>query len=151
MDRVMPRSLMGGLGRLLGRRSTGADDGAQAQPSNTPDQREGTRIGLAVGIEAPRPGSHEVTIFARRLGSSVTFDYRVQFLSDGSVRFFFLAPPSLQVWNVMRHMDFQPQDRRNQTWLRKSDRRWSAKELVDTINFVHLVIHHGYVIPDQRF
>jgi hypothetical protein len=22
---------------------------------------------------------------------------------------------------------------------------------VDTINFVHLVIHHGYVIPGQRY
>ena len=35
--------------------------------------------------------------------------------------------------------------------VRKSGSLWSAKELVDTINVVHLVIHHGYVIPDQRF
>jgi len=48
-------------------------------------------------------------------------------------------------------MDFQPEDQRNQTWIRKSGWSWSAKELVDTINFVHLVIHHGYVIPDQRY
>jgi hypothetical protein len=85
------------------------------------------------------------------LGSSGAFDYRVQFLSDGSVRFFFLAPPPLQVWKVMRYMDFQPEDRRNQTWGRKSDRHWSAKELVETINFVDPVIHHGYVIPDQQY
>jgi hypothetical protein len=48
-------------------------------------------------------------------------------------------------------MGFQPEDRGNQIWVRKSGSLWSAKELVDTINFVHLVIHHGYVIPDQRF
>src|SRR6516225_3261324 len=96
----MPR-LMDGLGQLFGRQPTGADDGAQGKPSNTSDQREGTRIGLAVGIEVPRPGSLEVTVFARRLGSSVAFDYfdyRIQFLSDGSVRFIFRAAPSLKVW-----------------------------------------------------
>ena len=95
-------------------------DRAQGKPSNTPDQREGTRIALAVGIEVPRPGSHEVTVFARRLGSSVAFDYRIQFLSDGSVRFIFRSPPSLKVWRVMQYMDFQPEDRRNQIWVRKS-------------------------------
>jgi len=41
-------------------------------------------------------------------------------------------------------MDFQPEDRPNQIWVRKSGSRWSANELVDTINFVHLVVHHGY-------
>ena len=146
----MPR-LMDGLGQLFGRQPTGADDGAQGKPSNTSDQREGTRIALAVGIEVPRPGSHEVTVFARRLGSSVAFDYRIQFLSDGSVRFVFRAAPSLKAWRVMQYMGFQPEDRGNQIWVRKSGSLWSAKELVETINFVHLVIHHGYVIPDQRF
>jgi hypothetical protein len=145
----MPRFLMDGLGQVFRWRSTSADDDAQG--SNTPDHREGTRIGLAVGIEVLHPESHEVTIFARRLGSSVAFDYRIQFLSDGSVRFFFPTPPPFQVWKVMRYMDFQPEDRRNQTWVRKSGSHWSAKELVDTINFVHLVIHHCYVIPDQRY
>jgi hypothetical protein len=48
-------------------------------------------------------------------------------------------------------MDFQPEDRRNQIWVRKSGSLWSAKELVGTINFVHLVIHHGYVIPDEQY
>jgi hypothetical protein len=147
----MLQSLTNGLGRLFGLRSTGSDDDGRGQSSNPRDQREGTRIGLAVAIEARRSGSDEVTIFARRLGPSIGFDYRAQFLSDGSVRFFFLTPPSLQVWKVMRYMDFQPEDRRNQTWVRKSGWNWSAKELVDTINFVHLVIHHGYVIPDQRY
>ena len=147
----MLQSLTNGLGRVFGLRSPGSDDDALGQSFNPRDQREGTRIGLAVAIEAPRPGSHEVTIFARRLGPSVALDYRLQFLSDGSVRFFFLAPPSLQVWKVMQDMDFHPEDRRNQTWVRKSGWNWSAKELVDTINFVHLVIHHGYVIPDQRY
>ena len=146
----MPR-LMNGLGQLFGRQPTGADDGAQGKPSNTPDQREGTRIALAVGIEVPRPGSHEVTVFARRLGSSVAFDYRIQFLSDGSVRFIFRSPPSLKVWRAMQYIDFRPEDRRNQTWVRKSGAQWSAKELVDTTNFVHLVIRHGYVIPEQRY
>jgi len=146
----MSRFLMDGLGQVFGWRSTNADDDAQGQPSNTRDRREGTRIGLAIGIEVLRPGSDEVTIFARRLGSSVAFDYRIQFLSDGLVRFFFRAPPSHQVWKVMRYMDFQPEDRRNQIWVRKSGSHWSAKELVDTINFVHLAIHHGYVIPGQR-
>jgi hypothetical protein len=47
-------------------------------------------------------------------------------------------------------MEFQPEDRRNQMWVRKSGSLWSAKELVETINFEHLVIHHGHVIPDQR-
>jgi hypothetical protein len=31
---------------------------------------------------------------------------------------------------------------------------WRAlvgEELVDTINFVHLVMHHGYIIPDQWY
>ena len=93
----MPR-LIDALGQLFGRQPTGADDGAQSKSSNTSDQREGTRIALAVGIEVPRPGSHEVTVFARRLGSSVAFDYRIQFLSDGSVRFIFRAAPSLKVW-----------------------------------------------------
>ena len=51
----------------------------------------------------------------------------------------------------MRYMDFQPEDRRNQAWVRKSGWNRSAKELMDTINFVHLVIHHGYVIPDPRY
>jgi len=85
------------------------------------------------------------------LCSSVAFDYRIQFLSDGSVRFIFRAAPSLKVWRLVRYMGFQPEDRGNQIWVRKSGSLWSAKELVDTINFVHLVIHHGYVIPDQRF
>ena len=144
----MLQSLTNGLGRLFGLLSTSSDDDARGQ-SSTP--REGTRIGLAVAIEAPRPGSHEATIFARRLGPSVAFDYRVQLLSDGSVRFFFLAPPSLQVRKVTPDTDFQPEDRRNQTWVRKSGWTWSPKELVDTINFVHLAIHHGYAIPDQRY
>jgi hypothetical protein len=135
----MPR-LIDGLGQLFGRQPTGADDGAQGKPSNTSDPPEGTRIALAVGIEVPRPGSHEVTVFARRLGSSVAFDYRVQFLRDGSVRFIFRAAPSLKVWRVMQYMGFQPEDRGNQIWVRKSGSLWSAKELVDTINFVHLVI-----------
>ena len=87
----------------------------------------------------------------RKLWVIESFDYRVQLLSDGSVRFFFLAPPSLQVWKVTPDTDFQPEDRRNQTWVRKSGWTWSAKELVDTINFVHLAIHHGYAIPDQRY
>ena len=142
---------MDGLAQVFGWRSTSADDNAQSQPSNTRDRREGTRIGLAIGIEVLRPGSDEVTIFARRLDSSVAFDYRIQFLSDGSVRFIFRAAPSLKVWRVMQYMDFQPEDRGNQIWVRKSGSLWSAKELVDTINFVHLVIHHGYVIPDQPF
>ena len=89
---------MDGLAQVFGWRSTGADDNAQSQPSNTRDRREGTRIGLAIGIEVLRPGSDEVTIFARRLDSSVAFDYRIQFLSDGFVRFFFRAPPPHQVW-----------------------------------------------------
>ena len=147
----MLQSLTNGLGRLFGLRSTGSDDDGRGQSSNPRDQREGTRIGLAVAIEARRPGSDEVTIFARRLGRSVGFDYRVQFLSDGTVRFIFRAAPSLKVWRVMQHMGFQPEDRGNQIWVRKSGSLWSAKELVETINFVHLVIHHGYVIPDQRF
>ena len=96
---------MDGLAQVFGWRSTSADDDAQSQPSNTRDRREGTRIGLAIGIEVLRPGSDEVTIFARRLDSSVAFDYRIQFLSDGFVRFFFRAPPSHQVWKVMRYMD----------------------------------------------
>ena len=83
---------MDGLGQVFGWRSTSADDDAQGQPSNTLDRREGTRIGLAIGIEVLRPGSDEITIFARRLDSSVAFDYRIQFLSDGLVRFFFRAP-----------------------------------------------------------
>jgi hypothetical protein len=62
-----------------------------------------------------------------------------------------MASPSLQVWKVMRYMAFRPEDRRNQTWVRKSGAQWSAKELVDTTNFVHLVIRHGYVIPEQRY
>ena len=62
----MPR-LMDGLGQLFGRQPTGADDGAQGKPANTSDQREGTRIALAVGIEVPRPGSHEVIGFIRCL------------------------------------------------------------------------------------
>jgi hypothetical protein len=33
-----------------------------------------------------RPGSDEVTVFARRLDSSVAFDYRIQFLSEGRPR-----------------------------------------------------------------
>ena len=124
---------MDGLGQVFGWRSTSADDDAQGQPSNTLDRREGTRIGLAIGIEVLRPGSDEVTIFARRLDSSVAFDYRIQFLSEGLVRFFFRAPPSHRVWKVMRYMDFQPEARRNQIWVRKSDSCWFAKELVDTI------------------
>jgi len=48
-------------------------------------------------------------------------------------------------------MNFQPEDPRNQIWVRKSGSYWSAKELVETINFVHLVIYHGYVIPGQRY
>jgi hypothetical protein len=147
----MPRFLMDGLRQVFGWRPTSAGDDAQGQPSNTRDRREGTRIGLAIGIEVLRPGSDEVTVFARRLDSSVAFDYRIQFLSEGLVRFFFRAPPSHQVWKVMRYMDFHPEDRRNQIWVRKSGLYWSAKELVDTINFVHLVIHHGYVIPGQRY
>src|SRR5215475_8732317 len=68
-----------------------------------------------------------ITVFARRLGSSVAFDYRIQFLSDGSVRFIFRSPPSLKVWRIMQYMDFQPEDRRNQIWVRKSDSLWSAR------------------------
>jgi hypothetical protein len=80
-----------------------------------------------MGIEVLRPRSDEVIVFARRLDSSVAFDCRIQFLSEGLVRFFFRAPPSHQVWKVMRYMDFQPADRRNQIWVRKSGSYWSAK------------------------
>jgi hypothetical protein len=148
--RPMPRSLMDGVGRFFGWWSTGMD-GTPDHPSNWSHRREATRIGVAVAIEAPRPGPHGVTIFARRLGSSVPgFDYQVQFLSDGPVRFLFVAPPSPGARKVMRYMNFRPEDLRNKAWVRKSGWHWSAKDLVDTINFVHLVIHHGYVIPDQQ-
>jgi hypothetical protein len=109
----MPRFFDGRPRASFGWRSTRAEDDAQGQPSNTRGRREGTRIGLAIGIEVLRQGSDEVTIFAQRLDSSVAFDYRIQFLSKGLVRFF-RTPPSHQVWKVMRHMDFQPEDRRNQ-------------------------------------
>jgi hypothetical protein len=83
----MSRSLMNGLGQVLGWRSTNADDD---QPSNTRDRREGTRIGLAIGIEVPRPGSDEATIFAGRLVHPLpltTFDYPQNAIYAGPVKF----------------------------------------------------------------
>jgi hypothetical protein len=142
---------MDGVGRFFGWWSTGMD-GTTGHPLNWSHRREATRIGVAVGIESPRPGPHGVTVFARRLGSSVPgFDYQVQFLSDGSVRFLFVAPPPPEVGKVMRHMNFQPEGRRNKAWVRTSAWCWSAKELVDTINFLQLIIHHDFVMADHFY
>jgi hypothetical protein len=147
----MPLSLMDGVGRFFGWLSSGMD-GSPSRPSNWSHQREATRIGVAVAIEAPRPGPRGVTIFARRLGSYVPgFDYQVQFLSDGSARFLFVARPSFEVGKVMRYMNFEPEDWRNKVWVRKSGWQWSAKELVDTINFLQLIIHHDFVMSDHFY
>jgi hypothetical protein len=148
----MPRSFMDGVGRFFGWWSTGAGDGTPRHPSNWSHQRIATRIGVAVAIEAPRSGPYEVTIFARRLSSNVPgFDYQVQFLSDGSVRFLFVAPPSPEVGKVMRYMNFRPEDRRHRAWVRKSGRQWSARELVDTLNFLQMIIHHDFVMADHFY
>ena len=99
-----------------------------------------TRIGVVLAIEAGRSGADRATVFARRLGSPVTaFDYQMQFLPEGPVRFCFLALPSPQVWKMMQYMDFESEDGRK----RKSSWDWSAKDLVDAINLLHLVSHHG--------
>jgi len=146
----MPRSLVEGLRRLFGQRSVRAGGGAQVELGNRVPWRPMTRIGVVLAIEAPRPGPHGATIFARRLGSpGGGFDYQMQFLTEGSVRFRFLAPPSPQAWKVMQYMDFQPEDGRKQVWVRKSSLDWSSKELVDTINLLHLIKHHGHLIPDR--
>ena len=116
-DRVMPRSLTDGLRRLFGQRS---GVGIQTQPLGPPPWRDMTRIGVVLAIEAGRPGADRATVFARRLGSPLTaFDYQMQFLPEGPVRFCFLAPPSPQVWKMMQYMDFEPEDGRKQVWVRK--------------------------------
>jgi hypothetical protein len=151
-DRVMPRSLMDGLRQFFGQQSSRADAARQPKPSSPSPRRYMTRIGVVLAIEAPHPGPHGATVFVQRLGSPVTaFDYQMQFPTEGPGTFRFLAPPSPLARKMMRSMDFQPEDGRNQVWVRKSSWDWSAKELVDAINLLHLIKHHGHVFPDQRY
>jgi hypothetical protein len=34
---------------------------------------------------------------------------------------------------------------------RKSTWDWSAKDLFDAINLLHLIVHHGHFVPDGRY
>jgi hypothetical protein len=55
------------------------------------------------------------------------------------------------VRKVMRYMNFWPEYRRNRAWVRKSGWQWSARELVDTLNFLQLIIHYDFVMADHFY